>query len=144
MGQPLPLFRLFSDKQYYFYNNFEKCPSSIQCWDSNPWPLDHESPPITTRPDVYVFWPSHFPFILDCKLVRSVCLLTAKMASLGKAAKSVAKMAEWKQINNSQFTYVQQSPRFDRIHLNLPKVSKRNFLLKVSFTLSCESDDDLR
>ena len=28
----------------------EKCPSSIRCWDSNPWPLDHESPPITTRP----------------------------------------------------------------------------------------------
>ena len=23
---------------------------SIQCWDSNPRPLEHESPPITTRP----------------------------------------------------------------------------------------------
>ena len=23
---------------------------SIQCWDSNPQPSEHESPPITTRP----------------------------------------------------------------------------------------------
>ena len=28
----------------------EKRQSSIRCWDSNPRPSDHESPPITTRP----------------------------------------------------------------------------------------------
>ena len=28
----------------------EKCPSSIRCRDSNPWPLERESLPITTRP----------------------------------------------------------------------------------------------
>ena len=28
----------------------KKCPSCIRYWDSNPWPLGHESPPITTRP----------------------------------------------------------------------------------------------
>ena len=28
----------------------KKCPSSILCQDSNPQPLEHESPPITTRP----------------------------------------------------------------------------------------------
>ena len=28
----------------------KKCPSNIRCWDSNPQPLKHESPPITTRP----------------------------------------------------------------------------------------------
>ena len=28
----------------------QKCPSSIRCWDSNPWPSKHEYPPITTRP----------------------------------------------------------------------------------------------
>ena len=28
----------------------KKCPSYIWCWDSNPWPSVHESPPITTRP----------------------------------------------------------------------------------------------
>ena len=30
--------------------NVKKCPSSIWPWDSNPQPLEHESPPITTRP----------------------------------------------------------------------------------------------
>ena len=37
---------------YKFYNKYicEKCPSSIQCRDSNSQPLEHESPPITTRP----------------------------------------------------------------------------------------------
>ena len=28
----------------------EKCPSSIWGWDSNPQPLEHESPPVTARP----------------------------------------------------------------------------------------------
>ena len=50
-----PLFRLF----YVFLNNIitiftankcEECPCSIQCPDSNPWPLEHESPPIATWP----------------------------------------------------------------------------------------------
>ena len=33
-------------------NQCEKmsCPSSIQCQNLNPWPSEHESPPITTRP----------------------------------------------------------------------------------------------
>ena len=31
-------------------NKCEKCPSSIQCRDSILRPLEHESPPITTRP----------------------------------------------------------------------------------------------
>ena len=30
--------------------NVKKCPSSSQCWDSNPQPLERESPLITTRP----------------------------------------------------------------------------------------------
>ena len=28
----------------------KKCLSSIPCWDSNPQPLEHESPPIIARP----------------------------------------------------------------------------------------------
>ena len=51
MGQPRPLFCLFSvfsNKHYNFY--VKKCPSSIWCWDSNPRPLESESLPITTRP----------------------------------------------------------------------------------------------
>ena len=51
---PFPAsFRLFSSFQtnitIFTTNEFEKCPSSIQRWDSNPQPLEHESPPITTR-----------------------------------------------------------------------------------------------
>ena len=53
-GHPRPLFNLFSSFQtnitMFTSNTCEKCPSSIQCWDSNPWPSGHESPPITTRP----------------------------------------------------------------------------------------------
>ena len=33
----------------------KKCPSSIWCWDSNPQPLEFESPPITTRPGIPIF-----------------------------------------------------------------------------------------
>ena len=42
---------VFSNTHYKFYNKYvcEKCPSNIWCWDSNSWPLEHESPPITTR-----------------------------------------------------------------------------------------------
>ena len=47
-------FRSFSNKHYYnFYNRLMwkmSCPSSIRHRDSNPWSLDHEPPPITTRP----------------------------------------------------------------------------------------------
>ena len=54
MGHPRPLFHLFSSFQtnitIFTTNICEKCPSSIRCWDSNPQPLEHESPPITTWP----------------------------------------------------------------------------------------------
>ena len=39
-------------RQYNFYNNYmwTKSPSSIKCWDLNPWPSGLESHPITTGP----------------------------------------------------------------------------------------------
>ena len=55
-GQPRPLFHLFaifSIKHHNFTaHKCEKmpCPSSIWHQDLNPWPLEHESSPITTRP----------------------------------------------------------------------------------------------
>ena len=57
MGQPRPLFRLFSvfsNKHYKFLQQIyvKKCASSIWCWDSNPRPLECESHPITTRPEL--------------------------------------------------------------------------------------------
>ena len=46
--------RLFSSFQtnitIFTAKKWAKCPFSIRCWDSNPRPLEHESPPITTRP----------------------------------------------------------------------------------------------
>ena len=56
MGQSRPLFRLFSvfsNKQYNFYNKSMwkmSCPSSIRHQDSNPRPLEHECPHVTTTP----------------------------------------------------------------------------------------------
>ena len=51
-------FSVFSNKQYNFLLqiNAKNCqssiPSSIQCRDLSPQPLEHESPPITTRPEL--------------------------------------------------------------------------------------------
>ena len=43
---------VFSNKHYKFLQQIyvKKCPSSIQCQDSNPWPSECKSPPVTTRP----------------------------------------------------------------------------------------------
>ena len=43
-------FRLFKNITILEQINEKTCPSSIRCWDSKPQPLDHESPPVTTRP----------------------------------------------------------------------------------------------
>ena len=42
------LFWSFQTNSITFFttNRCEKCPSSIQCWDSNPQPSEHESAPI--------------------------------------------------------------------------------------------------
>ena len=57
-GQPRPLFVYFWSFQtniitIFTTNQCEKmsCPSSIWRQDSNSQPLDHESSPMTTRPD---------------------------------------------------------------------------------------------
>ena len=52
---PRPLFNLFSSFQTQITNfttngYVNKCPSSIWCWDSNSQPLEHEFPPVTTKP----------------------------------------------------------------------------------------------
>ena len=53
MDHPWPLyhyFRLFKHTlQFFATYKCEKSPSSIRCWDSNSQPLQHDSPPITTR-----------------------------------------------------------------------------------------------
>ena len=67
---------VFSDTRYNFTTNsyVKKCPSSIWCWYSNSQPLEHEPPPITTRPglpaqNVFIYkdyrgnGPEHFSLI---------------------------------------------------------------------------------
>ena len=45
------IFGLFQTNNPIFTINWcEKCPSSIWWWNSNSWYLEHESPPLTTRP----------------------------------------------------------------------------------------------
>ena len=59
MGYSQPLFCLFSSFQpsnTIFTAN--KCSSSIRCQDSNPWPSEHASPPITTRLGLPLSWSS--------------------------------------------------------------------------------------
>ena len=69
MGHPRALFNLFSSFQtnitIFTTKICEKCPSSKQCWDSNPRPSVHESPPITTRPGLPTF-PYLFAFERSC------------------------------------------------------------------------------
>ena len=43
--------------------NVNKCSSSIKCRDSNSWSLEHESPPITTRPGLLPLVDWCFPSI---------------------------------------------------------------------------------
>ena len=54
MGQPGLFYFYFwsfqTDNTIFTTNQYEKCPSIIRRWDSNPWPLEHESLPITIRP----------------------------------------------------------------------------------------------
>ena len=49
-GLSFVYFRSFSNKHYNFYNKSMSSPSSIRRQDSNPRPLELESPPITTSP----------------------------------------------------------------------------------------------
>ena len=60
MGHPRPLFHLssvFSNHSPILLQiNKKNNPSSIRCLESNPRPLDYQSPPITTRPGLQSNW----------------------------------------------------------------------------------------
>ena len=57
-GHLLPLFVYFrsfsiqTNNTFLTRSQYEKCHVHVQCRDSNPRPLDHESSPITTRPEL--------------------------------------------------------------------------------------------
>ena len=60
-------------------NECEKCPSRIQCWDSHPQPLEHESSPITTLPglpplnDLFNSTTPKSSIVQSCSITKHFC-----------------------------------------------------------------------
>ena len=52
MDHPRHLFSFIFVILRKHYNICTKYQSSLRCWDLNPWPSEHESPPISTRPEL--------------------------------------------------------------------------------------------
>ena len=78
---PRPLFNLFSvflNKQYnFYYKSMWKNVMSIQypVLNSNPRPLEYESPPITTRPGPHPKWSISLPsLVASWYLPNSLCI----------------------------------------------------------------------
>ena len=84
MGHPWHVFRLFSSFQTHITiltSKCEKCPSSIQCWDSNLRPYEHKSPPITTRPGLP---PPIYRFFTHCVIKSDVIKLDIGQKWIGQ------------------------------------------------------------
>ena len=83
MGHPRPFLLISSFHTIFTKNKCEKYPSSIRCWDLNPWPSKHESPHITTspglppRPQVFLILFAQF-YIWHWFVKRDVCLKRTK------------------------------------------------------------------
>ena len=81
MGQHRPLllfiFGLFKQTSLQSLQQLyvNKCPSSILYWDSNSWPSEHESPPITTWPGLP---PEIFRSLFMAQVVRQITHLLSK------------------------------------------------------------------
>ena len=99
MDLPSPLFRLFSSFQtnitIFTSNKCEKCPSGIQCWDSNPRLSGHESPPTTIRPGLvprlsifidFIFWINTFS---KCSFTSSARALAQELNCRASSAKEL-------------------------------------------------------
>ena len=131
MGQPRPLFNLFSvffkqtSLQFLQQMYVKKCPSSIRCRDSNPQPLECESFPITTRPGLppinvnlllnakhtmalfLIIWtnPGHFFYFRPFHITIGIQIEKASMSCLG-----FKPMAAGWQVQMDRSTYVWQPP----------------------------------
>ena len=88
MGHPQPflfIFGLFKQTlQFLQQICVKKYPSSIWCQDLNPWPLERESLPITTRPGLPPYLPFTFflSFFLSYPLSLSLSLFSSSFVSL--------------------------------------------------------------
>ena len=105
MGQPRPLiiyFRSFETNIITILQQIyvKKCPSNIWCWDSNPRPLEHESPPITTRPGLLHIYAivNSLPLGLSLPLTRHnlhFWIAASEAATNFETCQSHFKMSPW-------------------------------------------------
>ena len=70
MGQPQPLFRLFSNLFKQALHFLQQIYVKKWCRDSNPRPLERESLPITTRPGLPPLYITFFTFLILFKEKR--------------------------------------------------------------------------
>ena len=67
------IFGLFKQTLQFLQQIYvKKCPSSIWCWDSNPWPSECESIPITTTPGLPPFFKNCLHFWLRATLAERI------------------------------------------------------------------------
>ena len=84
------------------------CPSSIQCQNLNPWPSEHESPPITTRPglpskslhfslyvNIFVHCLNKLAIILLGRISTTGLHISAHLHSQAKKRLKVKRSAQW-------------------------------------------------
>ena len=127
----------------------KKCPSNIRCWDSNPQPLKHESPPITTRPtDVTILIRRyinllikriHFKFLTSQVFAARTSFLTF-LISLSRLSKE---LKHFDQTQMCTSCWIRSINSFITIFtLNLPHDDGE--LLFVSSLLCSESDQLLK
>ena len=85
-GPTRPLFRLFSFFQtnitFFITNKCEKCPSRKQHYDSNLRPLEHESPPITTKPGLPPIFNQSFALLSLLEKILALFALFQPITSL--------------------------------------------------------------
>ena len=109
-------FHLFQTNIAIFTANIcEKCLSSLRCWDSNSQPLEHQSPPITTRPGL-----PPFQIFVNFSLHRKQQILIH------------CSRYQWDVADFSYYLSIQRICRFVGLFLLLPFLSK---ILKFSDAL---------
>ena len=103
MGHPLPLFNFFRlfrhTLQFLQQINVKKCPSSMWCQDSNSQPMEHESPPITTRPGLPPPWANFFGSVVVKECLKMICFISAKRNSWPNHAQIFILTGSRKKIN---------------------------------------------
>ena len=104
----------------------KKCPSSIWCWDSNPQPSEHESPPITTSPGLP---PKHRPnvFLKENKVLTPFLTVLWQYLSLSRLYPGV------KAVNELEVALASSHKLFSKFPLPpIARFEKQNFFKNCS------------